>query len=120
MTADAVVLNETLPKAAKEAARITVHFTTKDSRQVEDWTESFVDHDPPVHKGDTIRVVYDPDDPSNFQDARWGNDYTGPVVFGAGAIGLAGYSLWELRPSRTARHRSKRRPSHPTLTRLRD
>ncbi|MGW0231576.1 DUF3592 domain-containing protein [Actinopolymorpha singaporensis] len=114
--ADAVVLDKILPKTSKEAARITVRFTTKDGRQVEDWTESFVDHDPSVHEGDTIRVLYDPDDPAIFQDARWGNDYTGSAVFGAGAIGLAGYSLWELRPARTARHRTKRRPSHRTHT----
>ncbi|GAA2757234.1 hypothetical protein F4554_003731 [Actinopolymorpha rutila] len=60
--ADAVVLDKTLPKTSKEAARITVRFTTKDGHQVEDWTESFVDHDPSVHKGDTIQVIYDPDD----------------------------------------------------------
>ncbi|MFD2077734.1 DUF3592 domain-containing protein [Actinopolymorpha cephalotaxi] len=112
--AEGVVLDRTRAPywvgKGSDGPRITVRFTTKDGRQVEDWTGDFVD-DPPVGKGDPIRVVYDPDDPSMFQDVRWGGDYLGPAVFGGGAVVSAAFALWDLRPDRTARHRSHGRSS---------
>ncbi|GAA2758437.1 hypothetical protein GCM10009872_37970 [Actinopolymorpha rutila] len=91
-----------------DGPRITVRFTTKDGHQVEDWTGEFVD-DPPVGRGDPIRVVYDRDYPSMFQDVRWGSDYLGTAFFGGGAVVSAAFGLWEFRPDRTARHRSQGR-----------
>jgi hypothetical protein len=93
LEAEAAVLD----KSGHDPERITVRFTTRDGRVVQDDTEWYVDHDPAVRPGDTIRVVYDPADPHTFQDVRWGKDYMMAVIFALSAIGLAAFLVRDVR-----------------------
>jgi hypothetical protein len=83
--------------------RITVRFITKAGERVQDDTLFFVDHDPVVQPGDTIRVVYDPEYPQNFQDVRYPLDYVVPAILTTAGLVLVGVGLYELRHRRAAR-----------------
>jgi hypothetical protein len=83
--------------------RITVRFITKAGERVQDDTLFFVDHDPVVQPGDTIRVVYDPEYPQNFQDVRYPLDYVVPAILTTAGLVLVGVGLYELRRRRAAR-----------------
>lgn len=66
---------------------ITVSFTTRDGQQVQAETHNFKDT---VEVGDAIRVRYDPQHPTSFQDERWGVDYWLPLIPLAGGLFFAG------------------------------
>ena len=84
LVADALVLEE----SGGRSSYIDVRFTARSGEVVEFETGNYVE---PVDTGDTIRVVYDRDDPYTFQHEKWG--YSRDVVALCGVLGLAMFAL---------------------------
>jgi len=97
LEADALVLDKF---DGRQTKLIKVRFETADGHTVESDTEWYVDHDPVVEPGDTIRVVYDPADPELFQDVRWGTDYVMSSIFAVGGMVMLAFLVRDLRRQR--------------------
>jgi hypothetical protein len=73
--------------------RITVRFTTAAGEVVQADTANYKE---PADPGDTIEIVYDPQDPHRLQAADWGYDYWLPAIcLGGGVlVGAYTYGVW--------------------------
>lgn len=85
---------EVIARTRGRASRITVRYETKQGVEVTAETEYFRE---PVSVGDTIAIVYDPDDPELLRDERW--DFSGGMVallaaLGPAFVALGIYTLW--------------------------
>jgi len=82
--------------------RITVRFSTGDGDVVEADTANYKE---PADPGDTVEIVYDPQDPYRLQAADWGYDYWLPAICLGGGVFVAArtYGLWRGRWPRRRR-----------------
>src|SRR5436190_1067526 len=73
-----VVSATVLEESGGKSPHITVRYVTRSGETVTEDTSNYEDADP----GETIQVVYDPEDPSRMQAADWGFDYWFPGILG--------------------------------------
>ena len=88
-----VVSATVLDESGGRNSHITVRYLTRAGQTVTGDTSNYFDGD----VGETIQVVYDPEEPDRMQAADWGFDYWMPgVIFGIAIVVFLVFGLSQL------------------------